>query len=116
MEEGRGEDFGDESWNDGGQEDDGLRSGRTDEIEGRSEDDHVQDIVDQTCGTDVSLAVPNRSLSLVWCGRWLVWNNVPNNQNATQTFGSAPSKRAANRARYMAHDAEGEPGNGSIGS
>jgi len=39
---------------------------------------------------------------------------LPNNQNATSTEGSAPWKMARNLARYRAQDDAGDPGSGSI--
>lgn len=41
-------------------------------------------------------------------------NSLPNSQNATQTFGSAPWNNAPSCARKRAHEADGAPGRGSI--
>jgi hypothetical protein len=46
------------------------------------------------------------------------WNRraqgLPNNQNATQTLGSAPWNNAPSCARKRAHEVDGEPGRGNI--
>lgn len=39
---------------------------------------------------------------------------LPKSQKATQTLGSAPLKTAAMRALYIAQDAAGDPGRGSM--
>lgn len=40
---------------------------------------------------------------------------IPNSQKAAHTLGSAPAKTDLRRTRYMAQDAEGEPGRGRSG-
>ena len=43
-------------------------------------------------------------------------SGLPNSQKARHTRGSAPLKTVASRALYIAQDAEGDPGRGSISS
>lgn len=57
---------------------------------------------------------PSKSQLLLEPERFPYWRVLPNSQKARQTRGSAPLKTAASRVLYIAHDADGEPGRGSI--
>lgn len=74
------------------EENDALGDIWSDKVQGRGQEDNVEDIVDKAC-----LAV--RSLSF-WISRRLY---APNTQKATQTRGSAPLKTPFRRSLNRIH-------------
>ena len=94
------------------EQDDALGDIGTDQIQGRGQHDHIEDIIDQAYPTDMSVtAILEEPVNL---SHWGQRSILPNSQNATQTRGSAPLKMALKRFRNRAHEHDGVPGKGNM--
>ncbi len=95
-------------------EDDSLGDIGSDKVQGRGEDDHVEDVVDQACTDSVRVAgrPANRHTDRIFVSIQAK-SHLPKSQNATHTRGDAPLKACLRRSPNSAHEDEGDPGSGS---